>query len=80
MNKQLPKRVADKVCSLLQELEAGTHWSQIGGFKMNHTSLRVVFKLPSFYRLVCWYQGDSLCRAETMTHERYNSIVRNTYR
>lgn len=80
MKDSIPAYISSKASALLQQLKAGEHWSRLGGRKLYSKALRVVFKLPSHYRLVCWYEHKSLNRSETMSHERYNSIARNTRR
>ena len=79
MKAPLPKHVQAKVLRLKQQLESGSHWSQIGGRKLTDTDLQVVFELPSYYRLVCWYRGEALYRMKAVSHERYNTLVKNTH-
>lgn len=80
MKSSLPEHVQAKASQLKQRLEEGLHWSQIGGRKLTDSRIRVVFNLPSHYRLVCWYHGKTLYRTKTVSHERYSSFVRNTRR
>ncbi|MFM7423878.1 MAG: hypothetical protein ACKO7W_02545 [Elainella sp.] len=77
MKKRFPKNVEDKASRILSELAQGKHWSRIDGYayKMRLHDLMLVFRLPGWHRLVCWFKDDLLRHAELMSHERYNAVV-----
>ena len=59
-------------------LPSGTHWSQLGRAVIY--SVRIVFGLKRWYRLVCWNNCQFLLQLKVMSHERYNSVALNTRR
>lgn len=77
---RLPSHVARKADAICTALKKGKHWSQLGGRKMRHSKTLISFALPSWYRLVCWFNGNDLYQAKTMSHERYNAIAANSRR
>lgn len=77
--KHFPQDIVDQANQIRVNLENGVHWSQVGGHR-HLQSDRIVFKLKRWYRLVCWNLCQTPLRIDVMTHERYNSISRNTRR
>lgn len=77
--RRFPQDIIDQVDVIRDELESGAHWSQVGGRRHTHSD-RIVFNLKHWYRLVCWYPCQTPLRLDVMTHERYNSVARNTRR
>ena len=77
---RLPLHVVKRAEKIQADLQQGQHWSQLGGRKMRHKTNLISFSLPSWYRLVCWFDGNELYRAKTMSHERYNAIAANSRR
>ena len=76
----IPQYIQAKADELLQQLADGLHWSLLGGRKLIASDLRVVFELPAAYRLVCWYEGNTLSRFEAMSHQKYDTVAGNTRR
>jgi len=77
--KHFPKDILKQVDKIQVQLESGAHWSQIGGRRHAHSD-RIVFNLKHWYRLICWDLCQEPLRLDVMTHERYNSIAKNTRR
>lgn len=77
MKKRFPKSVEDKAVRILTELNNGTHWSQIPGYayRFPTTPTILVYRLPAWYRLVCWLEDGLLHRSQVMSHERYNGLA-----
>ena len=82
MKKRFPKNVEDKAVRILTELASGTHWSQIRGYayRLPASQIIVVYRLPAWYRLVCWLEDGLPRRSQLMSHERYNGLASNTRR
>jgi hypothetical protein len=77
---KLPKRVMQKAKQILGWLRQGIHPGAIGGKQFGFD--RDVLRIPVGYRyrLLCRRGQDGFKPLKIMSHEAYNSVMRNTRR
>lgn len=77
---KLPKKVVEKAKQILGWLRQGVHPGAIGGkqFQFDRDQLRI--PVGYRYRLLCWRGEEGVKPLKVMSHEAYNSVMRNTRR
>jgi len=75
-----PPRIVKKARNVLQRLESGTPYFQLGGSRL--TRDRTIIRIPVTrdYRLLCEVEDGKAVPKRLISHEAYNAIVSNTRR
>lgn len=73
---RLPAYVLDKAQSIIQKLEAGTHFQALKGKRMAFQHSVISIPVGLSHRIIAIDNGGMLKVRNIVTHEKYNNLIK----